>query len=507
MKKHCIIFLILIAYSVTFGQSTVLLPNINETPRLNYSQIVALPSPKVGSMVFDTNSNCLRIYNGLEWLCTFENSAQTAWKITGGSSKSIVHSVSDAVGNLYVLGNFGGTVDFGGISLTSSSSADIFVLKYSKNNQLIWANRIGNTNGGFAGKIAVSENGDVYVSGEYTGTLSLGTFILNPIGFQDIFIIKYNSNGSVLWAKNAGGSDSDWGGEGLVADHTGVYLTGGFSGTATFGSTILTSAGSFDMFLTKLDQNGVFLWAIKGGSSASDRGISLAKDELGNIYVGGIYHANASFGSFLVTNSGNSDGFIAKYSSNGTVLWVNRISGSIYDWINQIAIDNSGNVYAAGVIQSNTTFYSNTNNVTLNAMEAGGQFIAKYNTNGNLIWAKQPFISSTSDLIQSLSIDKNNNIYTTGAFAGSFVFRGETYNGGATSSFVTKMSSIGEIQWIKMSYGGTAGNFPSSITINHQGDAYVLGNFLGTSTFGSVTLNYPIFGNGFDLYFWKIPKY
>lgn len=113
MKKHCIIFLILIAYSVTFGQSTVLLPNINETPRLNYSQIVALPSPKVGSMVFDTNSNCLRIYNGLEWLCTFENSAQTAWKVTGGSSKSIVHSVSDAIGNLYVLGNFGGTVDFG----------------------------------------------------------------------------------------------------------------------------------------------------------------------------------------------------------------------------------------------------------------------------------------------------------------------------------------------------------------------------------------------------------
>ena len=506
MKKLYFLLLLVFVVGKVFSQSTVLLPNVNETPRLNFNQILALPSPKSGSMVFDTDANCLKVFNGLEWKCVFENSAQMAKGITGGSNKGIIHSTIDALGNLYVFGQFGGTVDFGGISLTALSSTDLFVLKYSKNNQLLWANRIGSPSGNYAGKMAVSENGDVYVTGLFVGSLSVGAITLNSYGLSDIFVFKYDLNGNVIWGKNAGSSDDDWGGEGIIVDNNNVYLTGGFRGTATFGPFSVISSGANDVFLTKLNSNGDFQWVVKGGSSATDRGICLSKDESGNIYLGGMYGANASFGSFLLTNGGNLDIFLAKYNSDGLPQWVNRISGSVNEQIYDLKNDNLGNIYAVGMLQSNSTFYSTSNSAVVNAPNSGGQFIAKYNLNGNLIWAKRPFSSSSAEMIAALAIDQANNLYTIGSFAGNITFRGETFNGGTTFSFLSKMNSTGEIQWIKTPTGSVSGNYGSCININPIGDIYALGSYISTCTFGSVTLNYPIFGSGYDLFIWRVPQ-
>src|SRR5204862_5881892 len=111
-------------------------------------------------------------------------------------------------------------------------------------------------------------------TGYFYGTATFGTFNITSTGAQDIFIAKYNNAGACLWAKKAGGTSADLG-NGITVDNLGnVIITGEFAGTATFGSTSLTSAsGSVDVFTTKLDGNGNFLWAKKGGGIHYDRGL------------------------------------------------------------------------------------------------------------------------------------------------------------------------------------------------------------------------------------------
>ncbi len=197
---------------------------------------------------------------------------------------------TDAASNVYVAGNFMNTVDFDPseavVELTSFGQEDIFVAKYSPAGALIWVRQLGGTGRDYGFDVAVDGAGNVYATGGFRGTADFNpgaaTFNLMSVGPQDAFVCKLDSSGNHVWARQFGGNSADFGasndlGTGIDVDSAGnVHTTGLFWLTADFdpgvGVANLTSAGGSDVFVSKLDTNGNFVWA-RQFAGAADAGV------------------------------------------------------------------------------------------------------------------------------------------------------------------------------------------------------------------------------------------
>jgi hypothetical protein len=237
----------------------------------------------------------------------------------GGSGYDISYGAcTDASGNVYMTGDFTGTATFDGAPATSAGNDDVFVTKYNSQGTVQWVHRDG---GNLLDRgIAIASSGSsIYYTGWFNGTASFGTTSLNSTGNDEIFIAKLDASGNHQWARKAGGSGYDQG-YGICTDAAGnVYTTGAYDSVATFGTTTLTSAGSWDVFVSKYDASGNFNWVLSGGSTASntferDIGYSIKPDGAQNLYAAGIIRNTATFGSSVITSNGIQDVFVTKIS-------------------------------------------------------------------------------------------------------------------------------------------------------------------------------------------------
>jgi hypothetical protein len=261
----------------------------------------------------------------------------------------------DGIGNVYVTGGFEGTATFGETSLTSALS-DIFVAKYNSSGTLQWVQQAGGRGADYGKYISVDGSGNVYVTGVFMETATFGAVSLTSVRYDDIFVAKYNNSGTIQWAQSAGGMSDDEG-NGIAVDGSGnAYVTGYFNGTATFGATSLTSAGSSDIFVAKYNSSGTLQWVRQGGGASSDGGKGITADGSGNVYVTGYFNGTSTFGTTSLTSAGSSDIFVAKYNSSGTILWAQKAGGSNYDEGNGIAVDGGGSVYVTGHLEDTAIF-------------------------------------------------------------------------------------------------------------------------------------------------------
>jgi len=231
----------------------------------------------------------------------------------GASTDSGLFIAVDASGNTYVTGNFQGSATFGEgeanqTILDSVGPVDLFVAKYSATGSLLWAKSAGGTAVDQGLAIAVDDSGNSYVTGLFEGIATFGTTevnetILTSTGSRDIYVAKFGPSGSLLWATQAGGSDSNDHAEDIVVDATGhIFVTGFYNESTTFGlgetyETTLISSGSFDIFAAKFDADGSVLWAKGAGGSSFDIGAGIAVDASGNSYVTGFFEALTIFGT------------------------------------------------------------------------------------------------------------------------------------------------------------------------------------------------------------------
>jgi hypothetical protein len=183
---------------------------------------------------------------------------------------------TDALGNIYTTGNFQLTVDFDpSINITNltsvNSSLDIFICKFDPNGNFIWAKSIGGANYDYCKEINVDENGNVFATGFFQGTAdfdpSPSIFNLTSSGSSDIFITKLDSSGNFLWANKIGGTGDDRG-QSLKTDKSGnIIISGAFSSTVDFDPGIsvnnLVSSGLQDIFIGKYDKNGSFILLLR----------------------------------------------------------------------------------------------------------------------------------------------------------------------------------------------------------------------------------------------------
>jgi len=264
----------------------------------------------------------------------------------------------DNQGNCYVIGYFLGTATFGNTTLTSEGDHDIYIAKLASNGIWQWAVRAGGTAAyGYDDRgygLALDSEGNVFITGYFCGTANFGDTVYVAQNY-DIFVAKLDSSGNWLWAKKAGGSNMDKGYDIKVDSDGNCYVTGGFMG-GWFGDTHLTAL-SVDVFITKLDPNGNFLWAKKGGGSSLDEGNGLALDASDNCYITGYFTRDATFGTTVLDNVNDSnDIFVVKLDSDGNWVWAIRSGGANTEIANAIDVSPSGRCYIAGKYYANTSF-------------------------------------------------------------------------------------------------------------------------------------------------------
>jgi len=339
-----------------------------------------------------------------------------------------------------VTGSFKGTVTFGDTTLSAGLDTDIFIAKYDANGNFLWAVQAGGTGNDSGNGIVTDGSGNSIVIGGFSGTATFGDTTLTSASGSNIFIAKIDSNGNFLWVAQAGGTDSQ-SGISLATDGSGNSIViGGFSGTATFGDTTLTSAGYSDIFIAKYDAGGNFLWAVQAGGTDGDTGNGIATDGSGNITMTGKFSSTATFGDTTLTSVGDYDIFIAKYDTEGNFLWAAQIGGMEPQYLSElprgIATDGFDNIIVTGGFAGTATF----GNITLTSAGYYDVFIAKYDNNGNFLWAVQAGGTDDGDVGNGIATDGSGNIIVTGGFYQTSIFGDTTLtSAGYSDIFIAKL--------------------------------------------------------------------
>ncbi len=378
--------------------------------------------------------------------------------------------------------------------------------------QLDWVFQIGSDRAHFIGGtncVAIDTAGNVYIAGSFQNTADFDpgpdTVILTSGGSFDMFIAKYDKHGSYIWAQNMPAPSSQQA-EAIAVDASGnVYITGSFSNTVDFdpgtGTSSFTSKGSNDIFITKYDTDGKYLWVKAIGGTGLDRGADIAVDASGSVYVTGRFADTVDFdpGGNVENHvsNGNADIFITKYDTEGNYLWAKSIGGSGLDQSNSLVCDRDGNIFITGAYQQTVDFDPGPLTTNLISNGGGDIFLARYNTNGDFSWAKSMGGASTNDAGNSIALDAVENIYITGRFGATVDFNPDagiadlTARAG-TDIFTAKYDGNGNYIWA-FRMGGEAlsgalipssalGNAGSGITVI-GGDIYITGEYRGTGDF------------------------
>jgi hypothetical protein len=327
-------------------------------------------------------------------------------------------------------------------------------------------------------------SGNVFISGIYSGSMTAGTYSIAN-GFS--YFGKYNSAGVPQWLVSASTSILIYP-YGACADQNGnSYFTGYFTLDMSIGNFSLSSLGS-SMFLVKFDPNGNVLW-LKQPTFGSSYGYGNSCDAAGNIYVAGSFDSSAVFGSYtLSTVQGTNNIFLAKYNPAGNVLWAKQSTGTANDYAYSVSSDAVGNAYITGAFNSSVIAFG-----TPTLANGGGPniFIAKYDMNGNIQWARNGYGNALTDAGMIVCHDGASNVYMAGHFTSNPLVLGTTTLSNPTGQnmLLAKYDASGNLIWVRTSTGGTGSTWSMSADANN---IFVCGTPGSTTTFGSYTLVAPM---------------
>jgi type IX secretion system substrate protein len=432
--------------------------------------------------------------------CSWANKGSGTYEDNGNAV------ATDPSGNLYALGYYYSTT----FTVTGSSSNTvlhntygagpfIYLVKYDSCGNILWAKSAGGNGETYGNALATDASGNVYVAGYYTAdTLNFGAVKLVNTGGYTAYVAKYNSSGVAQWAQQGTGNAASQAYGVAVDASSNVYITGDFSSASiTFGSNSLTNGtndGSInDAFVAKFDNNGNNLW-IQGNTSNSSSdgdviGLGIGADASGNVYVGGYFESSSiTFSSTTIGNNGYNDIFVVKYNTSGVFQWLKTAGGTDDDAVYGLAADATGNVYVTGHIGYSSTVSFGTHSVT-NSNSSIESVIAKYDTNGNDLWAQSTSGDAFSlNAASSISLDAAGNAYIIGTYTSDSLhvgpvtlFNTSYLNGSGGGDFendvfVAKYKANGILSWARTA-GGDSSDMGNGIAAGLNKALYVTGQY------------------------------
>ncbi|GAB3518083.1 hypothetical protein GCM10027442_38370 [Emticicia fontis] len=492
---------------MAFSQSVTIMPDgitpvqSGTIPRLSYEAIMALPNPQNGDMAYDLSFNCVRFYKKTKWVKLLseseeKNPSTMGWRI-GGNNNTVVYAVAtDIDGNVYLGGAFTESAIFDGTEVIGETptTTNLFIAKYTNTGSLVWVQKAGYGVFGYVIDLELDSNGNIFMTGHFYNSVTIGTNTLTTVGGGDFYLLKYNNSGAFQWVQQVGGFSDD-NVKGLCIDSNGnpylagnttgsitigginysgtgnnvciikyntngnvqwlrkggtnsasstgiavgpngsVTMIGYYTGTSTFYGTNLTSAGMSDVFLVQFESDGDFVWAKSLGGTNDDYGYDVAINNNNDISILGYFFGTATFGSNTLTSAGSADVFIAQLNSAGTVKWAKRGGGSNLELARSLVVDPAGNIYIMGEFTKPSLF----GNITLSGMGIYNIYVAKYNINGVLLWA-EGLESHYEKTAYRLAADTKGNLYCAGSFKGNLsTDDAPLVATGTTDGFVVRM--------------------------------------------------------------------
>ncbi len=384
----------------------------------------------------------------------------------GGSGFDSGESVSVLPdGSAIVSGSFTGPAAFGATTLPGFGQQDVFVAKVDPSGSFAWATQAGTIGDLESGRsVSVLSDGSALVTGSFdggSGPATFGSISLPGTGNGDVFVAKVDPSGSFVWATQAGGSDPDTG-EGVSALPDGsAIVTGDFQGTATFGSTTLTSASAVSkVFVAKVDSSGSFVWATQAGGSNVSFGKSVSVLPDGSAIVTGYFRDTATFGSITLVSAGNSNVFVAKVDSAGSFAWATQAGGSGSDQGNSVSALRDGSAIVTGYFVGPATFGS----TTLPGTGSNDVFVAKVDSSGSFVSATQAG-GTGDDRGEGVSALPDGSAIVAGRFRGTATFGSITLtsaSAGSDDAFVAKFLDTAQAP---VAPTAVAGNGQATVTI------------------------------------------
>ncbi|MFZ5821521.1 MAG: S-layer homology domain-containing protein [Chloroflexota bacterium] len=469
-----------------------------------------------------------------------------AWtKAWGGSADVIASNVTvDKSGNLYVVGQFSGTVNFdpagpnpGATRTSYNGTADAFVSKFDANGALIWVRTFG---GGPANPnlicgvyptgdgretvngVGLDSMGNIYISGLFQYTVDFGSGFIgtsNVTPHQDmcgvtgrsgnnIFVARLSpDNGTTIWARTWGGTAGSESYSLVVDKSNNIYVQGdwstGVGGNPVNFNPVTTGVpdlhynqGAFDSFLSKFDMNGNLIWAKTWGGEGYDDGPGVALDSKGNVYVAGMYASKT-----IIYNPANNyqavplppandsggltDVFLVKFDPNGTSLWVRTWGGpGTVDAGGPITVDSADNVYIGGRFGCSPCAFNPPVSATPRSNGAADAFVAKYDSDGNFKWI-QTWGDAGEDMSSGLVTDAANNIHVSGIYAGTVNFNPNGAaawhtSNGAWDASLSEFDTNGNYRNAWV-WGGSGNDIAAGMVMLETNVMYLVGNFTGTN--------------------------
>ncbi len=293
------------------------------------------------------------------FIAKYNSSGGLIWaKQAGGIAEEIGRGVAtDVACNIFITGDFEGKINFGNLSLTSIGQKDIFIAKYNASGDVVWAKQAGGTNIDGGEGVVVDGLGCSVITGSFKDTAMFDTNTLVGNGWSSMFIAKYDNSGNLLWVKKAA-SECSVIAEDIAVDGTGNYLvTGWFAGTAIFDlKTLSGSCSSREIFIVKYNTLGNLVWAKSAGEDYDDMGRGIVADTDGNIFVTGSFHKTAQFDNISLSSSGGDDIFVAKYDALGNIQWAEKAGGLDSEGGSDIDTDAFGRCVVVGNFHQSVEF-------------------------------------------------------------------------------------------------------------------------------------------------------
>jgi hypothetical protein len=425
---------------------------------------------------------------------------ETLWvKQLGGNEFDQGKGIAiDNDNNLVAVGSFRQTLAASS-ELTSHGEDDIYVVKLnSSTGNVIWAKRFGGTFLDSVFGVAVDGASDIYVGGNFAGSVDFGGGALTSVRESAAFVLKLDANGNFKWARKIdGGGIAGPGGRlvpgAIATDGAMVIVANNYTGSITIDTNTHMSAGSFDMFALKLSAStGDTIWGRSFGGTSADFATDIAFDSGGNVVLTGAFTGAIDFGGGPLSSTPNDSGFLLKLANaDGSHLLSRQLTGSRAAHSNAVAVDSMNNIFIAGSFQGHLDLGC-ANALTSSQVNQPDAFLVKYTQAGACIWSRGFGGASGSRDAVAIALSNSGDVAVLGDFCGSISFDEEIFSSASacgdadvfTARFASDGTHLGSVRT-----GGTSDDRGFGIAQSSDGRVFMTGHFKGFAEFGHDALN------------------